>query len=140
MSPNAPKPPAEAHILSAAEWRDRQRVAALGVLAALDELGRLTRSDAPILGKVALARCAVQRSEVARRAKLDPFLNRQQALALLALRRPFDDRLREQICRWPLAHIATDWAGYCRESRECQALLHRLLLAEQRWFADASHG
>lgn len=131
---------AESSVHAAVEWRDRQRVAALPVLAALDELGRLTRSEVPALGQVTRARCTVQRSEIARRKKLDPFLNREQALALLTMRRPYDDQLREHICRWPLPRIAVDWAGYARASRDCQALVHRLLLTEQRWFAEHGNG
>lgn len=118
-----------------AEWRERQRLAALPVLDALDVLGRLTRAEVPALSAVTKARLVVQRSELARRAELDPFLTRRQALALLALRRPYDNRLREQICRWSLPTIAADWKGYCRESRICQGMMHDLLLAEQRWFA-----
>lgn len=119
----------------AAEWRDRHRLAALPVLAALDVLGRLTRAEVPALCPVSKARLTVQRAELARRGELDPFLTRRQALALLSLRRPYDDRLREQICRWSLASIVADWKGYCRESRICQGMMHDLLLAEQRWFA-----
>ncbi|OQW48633.1 MAG: hypothetical protein A4S16_05690 [Proteobacteria bacterium SG_bin6] len=123
------------HGTPAAEWRERQRLAALPVLDALDVLGRLTRAEVPALSAVTKARLVVQRSELARRAELDPFLARRQALALLALRRPYDTRLREQICRWSVPSVVADWKGYCRESRICQGMMHDLLLAEQRWFA-----
>lgn len=115
--------------------REIVREAALPVLAALDELGRLTRAPSAALCPVAKARLKVQRAEVTRRAKLDPFFTREQALSLLKMRRPFDDQLRQQICDWPLFRVGEDWAGFCRDSRATQAALHELLLAEQRWFA-----
>ncbi|OQW43012.1 MAG: hypothetical protein A4S12_05940 [Proteobacteria bacterium SG_bin5] len=118
-----------------AELRDRQRLAALPVLAALDELGRLTRAEVPMMCALVKTRLKVQRAECARRERLDPFLTRPQALALLALRRPVDERLREDICRWTPGRIAGDWTGYARESRAAQGALHDLLHAEQRWLA-----